>query len=356
MNKLYNKFLRLTENEKINEQKFIARMAVSVLSMLICVVMLCGTTYAYFTTTATSSVDIIRASTYFEEVEVEPITALAIDGAGVYISRENAAEMHRFVLSAAGTAENGYFKIIVNGTDIYCTDIVKPGEQFVLVFISNPGDTIEFEAIWGEFGKGEITGTQEEPFIIDIAGPDVLIEEEIAASQYTIHTVAEGETLQSIAELYGITVEEICEYNDILASMLISAGQQIAIPVVEKTEQETIPPQQEETPAEESSEETEDEVTEDEESEESKAEDTSSDSTEQPDSTPTDSTAPDENQEESTTDEGQAETTPDSTPDEVPGNEQQDVADSNNSDISTETDQQQETAQDSSTDTDSTAE
>lgn len=42
--------------------------------------------------------------------------------------------------------------------------------------------------------------------------------------------------LQTIAELYGITVEELCEYNELQPDAVLVAGQQIAVPVVQEQE------------------------------------------------------------------------------------------------------------------------
>ena len=43
--------------------------------------------------------------------------------------------------------------------------------------------------------------------------------------EFTYHRVEKGETLESIARKYGITVDEICKLNRIRKTMRIRAGQ-----------------------------------------------------------------------------------------------------------------------------------
>ena len=51
----------------------------------------------------------------------------------------------------------------------------------------------------------------------------------IGGVKYTIHDVAKGETLYSLARHYGVTVDDIKEANEVLAKGL-KAGQRIKIP------------------------------------------------------------------------------------------------------------------------------
>ena len=50
------------------------------------------------------------------------------------------------------------------------------------------------------------------------------------ANQYTIHIVAEGETLFSIATTYGLNVDDLAAYNSLYNASWIYAGDEIKIP------------------------------------------------------------------------------------------------------------------------------
>ncbi|MHB1151455.1 MAG: SUMF1/EgtB/PvdO family nonheme iron enzyme [Eubacteriales bacterium] len=62
-----------------------------------------------------------------------------------------------------------------------------------------------------------------------------------AEPDYTIHTVASGDTLGKIAKLYGVTVNEIAELNNITNINIISVGTELKIPgtAPETTAEET---------------------------------------------------------------------------------------------------------------------
>ena len=51
-----------------------------------------------------------------------------------------------------------------------------------------------------------------------------------AAAQEVLYTVAPGDTLSGIASAYGVTVQQLADYNGIEDVHAISPGQQLAIP------------------------------------------------------------------------------------------------------------------------------
>lgn len=233
MKKLYDKFLRISDNEKITEQKFLTNLIVSVFSIFLSVVMLCSTTYAYFKSTVTSSVETLKSAEYTAKVTVVPSESVTVSE-GEYTFAD--AGTYEITLKAAGTASTGYFKITVrndvNGP--YVTGAVANGKEFKVILNAEAGTIVTIEAFWGANGVGSATSS----LTIGQSSTAVLIEEEIATPQYKIHTVADDETLESIAQHYGLTVEEICEYNDIPIDTVFVAGQQIAIPITDRNNQE----------------------------------------------------------------------------------------------------------------------
>ena len=233
MRKLYDKFLRISDNEKITEQKFLTNLIVSVFSIFLSVVMLCSTTYAYFKSTVTSSVETLKSAEYIAEVIVTPSEKVTVSE-GEYTFAD--AGTYEIALKAAGTASTGYFKITVrnDANGPYVTGSVANGEEFKVILNAEADTIVTIEAFWGANGVGSVMS----PLTIGQSSTAVLIEEEIATLQYKIHTVADDETLESIAQHYGLTVEEICEYNDIPIDTVFVAGQQIAIPITDRNNQE----------------------------------------------------------------------------------------------------------------------
>ena len=55
----------------------------------------------------------------------------------------------------------------------------------------------------------------------------------------TQHVVAKGETLYSISRKYGVTVNELCNKNNITQSQVLKAGQKLVIPSMELSHTET---------------------------------------------------------------------------------------------------------------------
>lgn len=49
---------------------------------------------------------------------------------------------------------------------------------------------------------------------------------------FITYTIKEGDTLYSISDKYGVSIEHICSYNGIENANLIYVGQQIIIPVI----------------------------------------------------------------------------------------------------------------------------
>ena len=66
--------------------------------------------------------------------------------------------------------------------------------------------------------------------LVATASPKVLVDKD--GSTYTIHKISKGETLYSLAQYYGTTVEELIAVNEELTEN-IKVGQKIKVPVKE---------------------------------------------------------------------------------------------------------------------------
>ncbi len=239
MKELYNKFLKITENEKITEQKFNIRILTSVFTIFLSIVMLCSTTLAFFTNNATTGIETMKSAEYgaaiiVEKGQGENKTAETLTDYS-YICQDK--DLYTFGVKAEGTASTGYIEITVTAPgqpDITLIKVLEPNTEppFKVILTADAGTKITFNPVWGTPGENVELEDGAELTIELVNLSSVLIEEEIATPQFIMHTVEEGETLESIAEHYGLTIEELCEYNDIPADTILIAGSEIAIPVV----------------------------------------------------------------------------------------------------------------------------
>ena len=181
--KLYKKFLSLSKKEKITEQKLCASLITYSLSMIICIAMLCGTTYAYFTSTASSSLETIQSAYYTVQITVQPTDNLhAEDDSHSFIV--NVDGSYEFELKAGGTASTGYFEIVVksgeNNSQCFKTTQVNKGDSVYILFHAKAGETISFSATWGTEGVGVdiYDTTKNNPYIIGESDTHEVKEEE----------------------------------------------------------------------------------------------------------------------------------------------------------------------------------
>lgn len=90
--------------------------------------------------------------------------------------------------------------------------------------------------MWQNTSKGRVDGINGnvdynapcKNFLVDING-EVKAELESTTNSVEVYTVAEGDTLSSIAERFDISVSEICSINNILNPNLIYPGQKLKL-------------------------------------------------------------------------------------------------------------------------------
>ena len=242
MKKRYRKYINISESEKIADHVFISRMLMSAVAMLVCIFALCSTTYAYFTSTRTSSVATIEAADFKLKIRIGE-QEFKIGEAYTYTCQSTEEDYYKFEFTAIGSASDGYCKVTIkddpNGT--YYTNQMKKDDVLILPIQVAEGIEITFEPSWGTsvvyaegnqtYGVAADAEIKDEDMIVYSSAAVMLEEEsENQEKQYFLHNIEEGETLESIAAFYKLTVEELCEYNDIPADTKLIPGEQIAIP------------------------------------------------------------------------------------------------------------------------------
>ena len=264
---LYLQFLHIPKREHVPEKVFMTRIMLSMLAMLTCLVILCSTTYAYFMANIAAGFNLETADyELMVSINDEPLLDSDADGKIMYTCPpESDNNEYIFTLIATGTASTGYCKVMI-ADKVYFTDQIytRDAENTLTLEIhADPGMEIIFEPSWGTsvafvnneeptYGGEEIIdcvtnenyGTEITDDPEDIVepddpenpgepeNPDEPNKPEDTSTEYILHIVREGETLESIAQLYETTVDVICECNELVENAELIVGQELRIPLI----------------------------------------------------------------------------------------------------------------------------
>lgn len=230
--KIYREFFYIPKHAKVPEKVFRTRIILSTLTMLICCAVFCSGTFAWFTSNQRTEIPPITAASYS--------LLIAVDGTEIGTSNnENnvsytcplaAEDEHTVTFTSAGTAETGYC-VINAGGKTYSTAQIGKGESMTLTIQAAQDEEITFSANWGapQGGVATISGNAGDSYSIYGDGDCI----EVSRTPYESYTVAEGVSLEQIAEHYGVSASDILLYNGITE---ITVGMEIKIPNTEVTE------------------------------------------------------------------------------------------------------------------------
>ncbi|MDO4810912.1 MAG: hypothetical protein Q3985_03085 [Eubacteriales bacterium] len=141
-----------SKHKKVTEQDMTRSIVASVIGIVVCLICLIGTTWAWYTDTVTSQVITIQAANYDVDVEVKDGDTTVSSSNGTYTL--DPSKTYTVTLKAKGTGKTGFCKVTVDGTEKHTAPIAKNG---TLSFTVKNCDSISFQAIWGTYsGTGEI--------------------------------------------------------------------------------------------------------------------------------------------------------------------------------------------------------
>ena len=247
MKKLYHEFFCIPEQGKISDKVLLVRMVAAAMFMVLCLCGMSASAYAYFACNVSSTSNIIQAAEFKAEVTIKNQS-----DEGVTVSTEDnrtfraslPAGQYTVALTPQGTAATGFF-IITVGDKEYCTQqLVENGEKKPLTFTLMLADSADVELLahWGTVSSypklpqnsidgvnnqivlGEWTSTSSE------GGTEEITQEEPSISE---HTVLVGETAESIAQKYNVSVDKLLDYNEITDASSIKEGDSLRIPPVD---------------------------------------------------------------------------------------------------------------------------
>lgn len=107
-------------------------LAPSVLAICVCTLCLCGTTWAWFTATASSGTTVIQAATYTVDVSAENESVKTTPESGTTTVTFTAAGEYTITLTPSGTAQNGYCKISYAEGDYYTGQLTTDKLHFTV--------------------------------------------------------------------------------------------------------------------------------------------------------------------------------------------------------------------------------
>lgn len=215
---LHQTYPYVLKHRDVASKSFHARMVCSMMTMIMCLVVFCSATYAWFTDVQTSAVAPIQSATYSVSVESETGNVCIDENLSelTYTSPLVANDMHTFTLTGGGTTQTGYAVIHIGEND-YFTSPIAPNESITLSIQAAQGSVISFSANWGEPTDSLSTISDTDITNIHFLCDGDLIE--VSQTPYQTYIVEKLVTLEQIAAHYGVSVEDIVIYNGLTADI-----------------------------------------------------------------------------------------------------------------------------------------
>lgn len=160
--KIYHKSKHMENTKRIDGLCHI--LAPSVIGIFICAVCLCGTSWAWFTASQTSSVTGIHTATYTIRVTAvkDELTTEVTNNNGTYAMELESGKTYKVTITATGTANTGYCTVAFGGQDYYTPQIRKDTDFTFEVNAYQSGE-LTITPQWGTCAATENRITSESP-------------------------------------------------------------------------------------------------------------------------------------------------------------------------------------------------
>lgn len=130
----------------------------SVLSILLCMTLLCGMTWAWFASTQSTPAATIQAATYHIDVVAKTKnggTVLTAGQNGKYSLAKDVA--YTVTLTASGNASKGYCKVTLPDNTVLRTAQIAPKNSLTFTLTLTSDGNVSFSPEWGTYsGEAEI--------------------------------------------------------------------------------------------------------------------------------------------------------------------------------------------------------
>lgn len=231
MKRIYKEFFYVPKHAKVSDRVLKTRTILSFLTSFVCFVIFCFSTYAWFNSNRNCDIQPIQTAEVFLTVQSDEWQATSDNENCVpYTCPLAANDIHSFTIENVGTASTGYC-VINAGGETFSTDQIEKGKNLTLTIQAAMGTEIIFSANWGRYQNATATYSVSEGNSYPVYGDgDCIV---ISTTPYEVYTVAEGATLELIAEYYGVSASDILVYNGIEE---LTVDEEIKIPNTEVTE------------------------------------------------------------------------------------------------------------------------
>lgn len=265
LNKLCRAIFRTPKHATKPKKVDKSRVLMSAVSLLACCMAFSASSFAWFTSSQTSEVDVIETG-YFDAVTTlggTTKTARANKPAEFSCSLA-ARDKQSVTITAEGTS--GGYCVVESGGEVYATYLLEQNESITLNIQAAEGTPITFHATWNP---------PDEPAALSLDGEAA--ESETAEDEYTIFIsetphevyapILDAEIVDMVASYFGISLERLCAYNGV-DSVDALPYIELWVPNPEGLPKMTVPdlsaPIEEETPTDETEEEPTEETPDDE--------------------------------------------------------------------------------------------
>ena len=244
---------------KVSDKMLISRLTMHISIIVICLISMSLSAFAYFSSSVTSGSNVIRAAYFDVEIIVD---GTSLDKDGNQFTKELAADTeHTIIITEKGTAKTG-FVIVKIGEKSYYTDQLGDGDTLQFTLKLTSAQTVAFVPYWGTssiysqvssikeideyIADGEAvnaaamilnssqTDTTEPPEPTEPTEATEITDDattiDPSENAEIVYTVKKGDNLTKIADAYGTTVERLQVYNSIEDANYIDIGWEIKIP------------------------------------------------------------------------------------------------------------------------------
>ncbi len=146
------------DNKRVKAETNLTKILLpSVLSILLCMTLLCGMTWAWFASTQSTPAATIQAATYHIDVVAKNgETVLTAGQNGKYSLAKGVA--YTVTLTASGNASKGYCKVTLPDNTVLRTAQIAPENSLTFTLTLTSDGNVSFSPEWGTYsGEAEIT-------------------------------------------------------------------------------------------------------------------------------------------------------------------------------------------------------
>ena len=124
-------------------------LAPSVFDIFLCMICLCGTSWAWFQISRSSSITQIQTADYAVEIWWNGQQGFqTLDGKSIYIVQLTANTTYQIKIQGAGTAQTGFCKVIFEGKE-YTTEQIALNNDFSFTIHASQDSELQITSQWG---------------------------------------------------------------------------------------------------------------------------------------------------------------------------------------------------------------